>query len=84
MLRENFSALKEQRDAQMLIEMRKQIVEEAKAGIWTPDQARKQLVALKQGQKENQPPAAKRQKTIPVRSYSPDWDSDLHDTDEEL
>lgn len=39
MLRENFSALKEQRDAQMLIEMRKQIVEEAKAGIWTPDQA---------------------------------------------
>ena len=78
MPRENLSALKGQRAAQIFIEMRKQITEEAKAGIWTSDQARKRLLALERDQKENQHPT-KRQKT--VHSPSPDWDSDLIDTD---
>ena len=59
--------------------MRKQITEEAKAGIWTPDQARKRLLALERDQKENQQ-STKRQKT--VRSPSPNWDSELIETDD--
>lgn len=65
------SVLQSQRQAQVIIEMRKQITAEAVAGIWSAEEARKKIVALLE---EDQPPPSKRQKV--VRIPSPDWDSD--------
>ncbi len=77
---ENISALKAQRDTQLLLDLRKQITAEARAGIWTPAQAREKLLQIETAQENPLP--LKRQKT--VRSPSPDWPSELDSSEEEL
>ncbi|KJA17248.1 hypothetical protein HYPSUDRAFT_146730, partial [Hypholoma sublateritium FD-334 SS-4] len=78
--RENISALKAQRDTQLLLDLHKQITAEARAGIWTPAQAREKLLQIETAQENPLP--LKRQKT--VRSPSPDWPSELDSSEEEL
>ena len=67
---ENLAAQKAQNRSRINLELRKQIIDEVKMGLWTLRQAQEKIKAIED---DGSPRPAKRRKTV-VREFSPDWD----------
>ena len=67
---ENLAAQKAQNRSRTNLELRKQIIDEVKIGLWTIEEAQEKIKAI---ENDGSPRPAKRQKRV-VREFSPDWE----------
>ncbi|KAF8152473.1 hypothetical protein B0H34DRAFT_663721 [Crassisporium funariophilum] len=76
--RENLAAQKSQNQSHINLELRKQIIDKVKVGLWTIEEAQKKIKALK----NDHSPRPKKHQRKAVCEVSPDWEdfsSDLED-----
>ncbi|KAH9971582.1 hypothetical protein BGW80DRAFT_1460533 [Lactifluus volemus] len=76
--RENLAAQRSQNRRRINLELRKQITDELKIGLWTREQAQEKISAL---ENDDSPHSAKRQRRA-VREPSPDWDEITSSSDD--